>query len=34
MPGGEYEPENVPPEWNQWLRKTRAEPPSPEDVAK
>lgn len=32
--GKEFEPDLIPPEWNQWLRRTRVEPPSEEDIAK
>ncbi|KAL6780627.1 NUOFAF2 [Auxenochlorella protothecoides x Auxenochlorella symbiontica] len=32
--GKEFEPDLIPPEWNQWLRRTRLEPPSEEDIAK
>lgn len=31
---GEYDPLSVPPEWSQWLHKTRAEVPSLEDIAR
>lgn len=33
-PGGDYDPLLLPPEWSQWLHKTRAEVPSPEDIAR
>lgn len=31
---GEYDPLAVPPEWSQWLHKTREEAPSAEDIAR
>lgn len=31
--GGEIDAAVIPPEWSQWLRKTRKEPPSDEDIA-
>ena len=33
-PGGEYDPLAVPPEWSQWLHKTRQEVPSAQDIAR
>lgn len=29
-----YDAEVLPPEWTQWLRKARAEPPTAEEIAK
>ncbi|EIE18692.1 hypothetical protein COCSUDRAFT_68160 [Coccomyxa subellipsoidea C-169] len=31
-PDGRYDPILVPPEWVQWLKQTRGEPPSPEEI--
>ncbi|KAK9904855.1 hypothetical protein WJX75_003869 [Coccomyxa subellipsoidea] len=31
-PDGRYDPRLVPPEWIQWLKQTRGEPPSPEEI--
>ena len=32
-PDRRYDPELVPPEWSQWLKTTRREPPTEEEVA-
>ena len=32
-PDRRYDPELVPPEWSQWLKMTRLEPPSEEEIA-
>ena len=32
-PDRRYDPELVPPEWSQWLKMTRGEPPTEEEVA-
>ena len=32
-PNRRYDPELVPPEWSQWLKMTRLEPPSEEEIA-
>lgn len=32
-PDRRYDPDLVPPEWSQWLKMTRAEPPSEEEIA-
>jgi hypothetical protein len=36
VPGGDflYDPKTIPPEWRAWLSKTRAEPPTPEEMEK
>ena len=31
---GVYEPDSLAPEWSQWLRRTRVEVPTDEDVAR
>ncbi len=33
-PDRRYDPELVPPEWSQWLKMTRREPPTEEEVAR
>lgn len=33
-PDGSYDPTTVPPEWFRWLQKTRAEPPTIEEIEK
>ena len=32
-PDRRYDPELVPPEWSQWLKMTRREPPTEEEIA-
>ncbi len=32
-PNRRYDPDLVPPEWSQWLKMTRLEPPSEEEIA-
>ena len=32
-PDRRYDPDLVPPEWSQWLKMTRLEPPSEEEIA-
>jgi NADH:ubiquinone oxidoreductase subunit len=31
-PDGLYDPQHVPPEWSQWLKNTRGDPPSQEEI--
>ena len=33
-PDRRYDPELVPPEWSQWLKMTRQEPPTDEEIAR
>lgn len=33
-PDRRYDPELVPPEWSQWLKMTRQEPPTEEEIAR
>ena len=32
-PDRRYDPELVPPEWSQWLKMTRREPPTEQEIA-
>ena len=34
LAGGDYTANQLPPEWDQWLRKSRLQAPSDEDMAK